>query len=709
MILRIAIAVVVLVLIGAFFAFDLGDHLSLEALRAHHDTLRVLILAKPMLYGGAFFVLYVLVTALSLPVAAIMTVAAGALFGFVIGTVVVSFASTLEALLSFLAGRYLLRDWVRQKMGDRLRTIDAGVEREGALYLFTLRHVPLVPFFAVNIGMGLTRMPAWTFTWVSQLGMLAGTMIYVNAGTQLTRIQQPSDILSWTIVGSLVLLGIFPLVARRILTAIKRWRVLRGFPTPRRMDYNMVVIGAGSGGLVSAYLAAAMKAKVALVEREAMGGDCLNTGCMPSKALIRSARFFHDAQRASTFGAKHAEVTVDFAAVMERVQSTIATIAPHDSVERFTKLGVECIHGEARIIDPYTVEVAGKRLTTRAIVIATGARPLVPELPGIDTVGVLTSANLWDLRVLPSRLVVLGGGPIGCEMAQAFRRLGSAVTQIESGDRLLKKEDADISALVRARFLDEGIDIRTGYQATAFRREGDERVVICDHAGATVEIRCEQILVALGRRANVRGFGLEGLGVELAEAGTVQVDGLLRTNIPTIFAVGDVAGPFQFTHVAGHQAWYAAVNALFSPLVGFRADYSVIPRCTFTDPEVAQVGLTEADAQRDKIDYEIIRFDLKGQDRAIAEGEAYGVVKILTPPGSDRILGASIVGPHAGELLGEITLAMRHKLGLKKILGTVHAYPTLVEALKSAAGQWRLAQTSPRTLRFLEWFHAWRR
>lgn len=474
-------------------------------------------------------------------------------------------------------------------------------------------------------------------------------------------------------------------------------------------DYNLIVIGAGSGGLVSAYIAAAMKAKVLLIEKHKMGGDCLNTGCVPSKALLRSAKMLNYVKRSQDFGFKQAKVEFEFADIMARVQRVISNIAPHDSVERYTKLGVECLQAEARVTGPHSVMVNGKTLSARAIVVATGARPLVPPIPGLDKVHYLTSDTLWGLKKLPKRLVVLGGGPIGCEMAQAFARLGSQVTLVEMAPQLLIREDDDVITEVTSRFQAEGIDVRTGHKAQSIEVRGKEQALVCDHHGAQVKILFDDILVALGRQANVTGFGLEELAVELTPRKTIAADPFLRTNLKSIYVVGDVTGPFQFTHVAAHQAWFASVNALLAPFKKFRADYRVIPWATFTDPEVARVGLNEKEAQAQGVPYEVTKYGMDDLDRAIADEEAHGFVKVLTVPGKDKILGATIVGHHAGDLLAEYVLAMKHGLGLNKILSTIHSYPTLAEANKYAAGVWRKAHAPEWALLILKTFHSWRR
>ncbi|EGV51889.1 FAD-dependent oxidoreductase [endosymbiont of Riftia pachyptila] len=706
---KIILLALLLALIAAFFVFDLGSYLTLENLKQQRDGLQQWRDQAPLLSSLGFFLVYVLVTALSLPGATVMTLAIGAIFGLVWGFVLVSFASTIGATLAFLVARFLFRDAVQQRFGDRLQSINAGMTKDGALYLFSLRLVPLFPFFVINLVMGLTPIRTWTYYWVSQLGMLAGTLVYVNAGTQLAGLDSLSGILSPALIGSFVLLGIFPLIAKRIVTLIKRRRALAGWIRPRSFDRNLVVIGGGSAGLVSAYIAAAVKAKVSLIEKHKMGGDCLNTGCVPSKALIRSSRLLAQSRRAQEWGFDSMDVKFDFGRVMERVQRVVKQVEPHDSVERYSSLGVDVIEGEARITSPYTVEVDGRELTTRNIIVATGARPFVPPIPGLDQIDYLTSDNLWQLRELPQRLLVLGGGPIGCELSQAFARFGAKVTMVEMAPRLMIREDEDVAALVQARFEEEGIEVLAGHRATEFLIENGEKRLRCDRGGDAVIVPFDQVLVAVGRRPNTSGFGLEELGLPLNPNGTIQVDDYLQSPIPSIYACGDVAGPYQFTHTAAHQAWYAAVNSLFGGFRRFRVDYSVIPFATFTDPEVARVGLNEQEAQQQGVSYEVTRFDLSELDRAIAEGEAHGMVKVLTVPGKDRILGATIVGENAGELIGEFTAAMKHGFGFNKILGTIHIYPTLLEANKYAAGEWKRAHAPQKLLEWVGRFHAWRR
>ncbi len=699
--------------IVAFFVLDLQRFLSLEQFQAQQAAIDAYYRSHPLQTALAFFALYVAVTALSLPGAALMTLAAGAIFGLLWGSVLVSFASSIGATLAFLASRFLFRDAIRQRFGDKLRAIDQGMQKEGAFYLFTLRLVPAFPFFVINLAMGLTPIPVRTFYWVSQVGMLLGTIVYVNAGTQIGRIESLRAILSPSLLISFALLGVFPLVAKKIVDAVKARKVYAGWPRPARFDRNLVVIGAGSAGLVAAYIAAAVKAKVTLVERHRMGGDCLNTGCVPSKALLRSAKLVAQMRRAGEWGLEPVEPTVDFARMMERVQRVIRQIEPHDSVERYTALGVECLAGEARITSPWTVEVRApdgtRTVTTRSIVVAAGAQPFVPPIPGLEEVGYLTSDTVWSLRTLPRRLVVLGGGPIGCELAQAFARLGAQVTQVEMLPRLMVREDPEISAMVAQRFAAEGIDVQVNTKASEFRRENGEKVLLAKREGAEVRIPFDAVLVAVGRVANTRGYGLEELGIPVTRQRTVEVDEFMRTRFPNIYACGDVAGPYQFTHTAAHTAWYAAVNALFGRFRRFRADFSVIPWATFTEPEVARVGLNETEAKEKGVAYEVTTYGIDDLDRAIADGEAHGLVKVLTVPGRDRILGATIVGEHAGDLIIEYITAMKHGIGLNRILGTIHIYPTLAEANKYAAGNWKRAHAPQGLLRWAERYHGWMR
>ncbi len=707
--LRLLLIAALVVVALAAWRMGLVDQLNLETLKARQADLSAWTQAHWGLALAGFFVLYVVVTAVSIPGAAILTLAAGALFGLVTGALLVSFASTLGATLAFLSARFVLRDTLEARYGERLKNINAGVKRDGGFYLFTLRLVPVFPFFIINLLSGLTALPVRTFYWVSQLGMLPGTIAYVFAGTQLAQIESASDVLSPGLIGAFVLLGVLPLLMRKLVQWLQARKVYAGYSKPRHFDYNLIVIGAGSAGLVSAYIGSAVKAKVALIEKHKMGGDCLNTGCVPSKALIRSARLLAEARDSAHYGIARMDAQFDFAQVMERVANVVRKVEPHDSVERYTELGVDVIQGSAQLLSPWEVNVDGRRLSARSIVLASGARPLVPGIPGLDQVPYLTSDSLWDLRQLPKRLVVLGGGPIGCELTQCFARFGSEVTVVEMAPRLLPREDADAAEEVRARFAAEGITVAAAHKALRVEHDGDGGRLICEHNGSEVSFAFDKLLLALGRRANTEGFGLQELGVVVRGNGTIDADALLRTNFPNIYVCGDATGPFQFTHVAAHQAWYAAVNALLAPWWSFKVDYRVIPWATFTDPEVARVGLSEDEAKQRGIAVEVTRYGIDDLDRAIADGSDHGFVKVLTAPGKDRILGATIVGAHAGDLLAEFVMAMKYGIGLNKLLGTIHIYPTMTEANKYAAGVWKRAHAPQGALRLAERFFRWRR
>jgi len=701
-----------LVLLGMgalFFLFDLDQSFSLVNLKNQLDEFDAYYSRHRVLTMAVYMAVYILVTALSIPGAAIMTLGGGALFGIFYGTLLVSFASTLGATLAFLLSRYLFKDWVQHKFSSKLAAINKGIEKEGGFYLFTLRLVPVFPFFVINLVMGITTIPTSVFYIVSQLGMLPVTIVFINAGTQLVKIESASDILSFNILLSFALLGIFPIMVKRIMAIVRQQKIVSKFSKPKRYDYNLVVIGAGAAGLVAAYIAASVKAKVALIEAHKMGGDCLYTGCIPSKALLASAKVLSHAKRAKDFGFESVCVDFNFAAVMERVQSIIKKVAPHDSVDRYTRLGVECIQGRAEIVSPFKVKVKDRILTTKNIIVATGAKPLVPDLPGLDQIPYLTSDNVWDIRVLPKTMVILGAGPVGCELAQGFSRLGSKVTLVQRGTRIMKKEDPDAAQAVLDRFQAEGVQVLLNHLPRAIEVLGQEKQLICDHEGKQTRIPFDEILIALGRTPNVKGFGLEELGVELTGNRHIKTNEFLQTNFSNIFCSGDVHGLYQFTHTAAHESWYSAVNALFGRFKKFTIDYTIIPWATYTDPEVARVGINETDANRAGIAYEMVKYGFEDLDRAIADSEDSGFVKVLTVPGKDKILGVTIVGNHAADVIAEFVLAMKHGIGLNKILGTIHIYPTMAEASKYAAGMWKKNHAPEKLLAWIKKYHAWMR
>lgn len=728
---KLALVGSIVLLVGAFFFFDLQHYLSLSELKAQQQQLALWQNQMPLVFIFGYLCIYIIAAALSFPGATVLTLAGGALFGVVQGSILVSFASSLGATLAFLLSRYVLREGVQQKFGDKLSTLNAGIEKNGAFYLLTLRLAPIFPFFIVNLLMGLTPIRVLTFYGISQLGMLPATIVYVNAGTQLSKIDSLSGIVSPGLLLSFGLLAIFPLLTQWLLASIQRRRVYSRWQKPKRFDRNLIVIGAGAAGLVTSYIAAAVKAKVTLIEAHKMGGDCLNYGCVPSKALIKSAKLAAQIQHAERYGLEGvylndknlngqnesgSAVRINFKAVMARVHRVIEAVAPHDSVERYTNLGVEVLSGYAQIIDPWTVEISlnngeKTRLTSRSIVIAAGARPFVPPLPGINDVGYVTSDTLWQAfaqrEQAPKRLIVLGGGPIGCELAQCFARLGSQVSQIEMSSRILVREDVEVSALALASLQADGVQVLTAHKALRCEKQDDRKFLLVEHQGVELRLEFDELICAVGRVARLDGYGLEALGIPTQR--TVVVNEYLQTLYPNIYAAGDVAGPFQFTHTAAHQAWYAAVNALFGGFKKFKVDYSVIPWTTFIDPEVARVGLNEQEAMEKKIPYEVTRYHLDDLDRAIADSSTQGFVKVLTVPGKDKILGVTIVGVHAGDLLAEFVLAMKHGLGLNKILGTIHTYPTLAEANKYVAGEWKRAHAPQKVLQWVKRFHDWQR
>ena len=706
---QIIIILAIVGVLGFFFYLDFSQYLSLEYIKEQQTNFLEFYKENTLLAMGAFTGVYIVSTALSLPGAVLLTLLGGALFGLLVGTILVSFASSIGATLAFLVSRLLLRDWVQNKFGSYLKSFNDGVQKDGGFYLFTLRLIPAVPFFVINLVMGLTPMKAITFYGVSQLGMLAGTIVFVNAGTQLAQLDSLSGILSPEIIFSFVLLGIFPFLARKLVGFYKGRRVMSKFKKPKSFDYNMVVIGGGAAGLVTSYIGAATKGKVALIEKHKMGGDCLNTGCVPSKALIRSAKFMADVKKCQKLGFKSAHVDFNFADVMERIQRVIRTIEPHDSIERYTSLGVECHTGEAKIISPYEVSVNGKFLTTRNIVVGTGARPSIPPIDGIDNVEYFTSDTIWDIREQPKNLLVLGGGPIGSELSQAFARLGSNVTQVERNKRLIPKEDPEVSQMVLESFQNDGINVLVGHTPKRFFKRDGKDFLECESNGNSVEVEFDTLLIALGRKANTTGFGLEELGVELTPQKTIKVDEYMKTNIPNIYACGDVAGPYQFTHIAAHQAWYCAVNSMLNPFYGFKVDYSTVPWSTFTDPEVARSGLNEIEAKEQGIPYDVTTYGIDDLDRAIADEAAHGIVKVLTVPGKDKVIGVTIAGLHAGDIISEYVAAMKNGFGMNKILGTIHIYPTLAEANKYAAGNWKKNNVTEKALAWGERINRWRR
>lgn len=682
---------------------------SLAALRQVAQQASAFQHNSPGLSLFAYFFLYIFICALSLPGAAALTIVGGALFGMAKTTVVVSFASTLGATLAFITSRYLLRKVIQERFSDRFESVQRGIRREGALYLFALRLVPLFPFFLVNLLMGLTPIRLSTFFWVSQVGMLPGTLAYVYAGTELANIQNIHDIVSSKLLFAFAILGILPLISSRIVSILRTRKMAQQWNAPKEFDFNMTVIGAGSAGLVSAYVAAATKAKVALIERAQMGGDCLNTGCVPSKALLKTARIVAQASRAKEFGLRSLCAEFEFDEIMQRVQRVIRRIEPHDSRERYEKLGVQCIQGDAEILDPYRVRVNGKVYSSKSLVVATGAMPTIPAIEGIERIQFVTSETLWELRELPKRLLVVGGGPVGCELAQCFARFGSEVTLLETASQILSKEDFEAAQVVRESLEADGVQVHLSTELNRFFIEDSEQIAVALGPDGEVRAQFDLALLAVGRTPRTSNLGLDRLGVQLRENGTIETDRYLRTAVPNIYACGDVTGPYQLTHAGAYQAWCASMNALFSPWKSFSANYRVIPRCTYTEPELAHVGITEREALSRNIDYEVTQYYLSELDRAICEEDTAGFVKVITPRKSGSILGVTIVGHGAGELISEFVLAMKKGMKLGSLLSIIHTYPTMAEANKFVAGEWRKNHVPTWVVKVAEKFHAWRR
>jgi len=696
-------------LLWAYFAFDGQRYLSL-------DFFRDLYAQQPLLTAGVYFAIYVIATAISIPGAALLTIIGGMLFGLWTGILLVSFASSIGATLAFLVSRFLLRDWVQATFSSHLSTINQGIEKQGGYYLFGLRLIPLFPFWMINLVMGLTPLKTSTFYLVSQLGMLAGTFVYVNAGASIGSIDEFSaaGIMTPGVISSFLLLALFPLLVRAVVNVVDRRKRYRGYKKPRKFDTNLIVIGAGSGGLVSAYIGATLKARVTLIERDKMGGDCLNTGCVPSKALIRAAKSMADMKKAAALGVNVGAPEVDFTRVMGRVQNVINTIEPHDSVERYTNLGVDCVYGNAKLISPWVVDVDGQQISAEKIIIASGARPTLPPTPGLDQVDPLTSETLWKLEDLPKRFLIVGGGAIGCELAQAFQRLGSRVTLVEMQAQLLPRDDQQVASFMQQCLESEGVRVLTNYSAEKFESHADHCLAeltpssesnsesSSESSSELVQMEFDRVLIAIGRTANTENLGLEALGIPLNANGTITTDDYLRTCYPNILACGDVVGPYQLTHAASHQAWFAAVNGLLGRFKKFRVDYRIMPQVVFTDPQIGRVGLNQREAEQQGIVVEITQYDLSDLDRAIADNDAQGFIQVLTVPGKDRILGATIVGPQAGELINEFVLAMKHNLGLNKLLGTIRSYPTLSEGNRFVAGEWKRKHVPHRLLAILQ-------
>lgn len=696
------------VVIGiAFFWFDLDKYLTLEMIQSRSGALRDQVHAHPWWAAGVFFTVYAGLTVMSFPGTVVLTLLAGALFGLVEGTILVSFASNIGALIAMLISRFLLQDWVQRRFAAQISSINRGLERDGSFYLFTLRLIPLVPFVLLNPALGLTRVGFWTFWWTTQLGMLPGNLIYVNAGRQLARVREISDILTPSMIGTLVLLAVFPLIATRLLTFYKGRKVYRGWEKPTMFEHNIAVIGAGNGGLAAARAAASMKANVALIERGQLGGAALQSGSVPARALMQAANLSHGLQHSSALG-RRLQPQVDFAHVMQQVRRTLDDAHSALATDIRKETAVTLIDGEAQLTSPWTVTVDGRTITSRAFVIATGSRPCLPEIPGIDAVEPLTCETLWALDERPERFLILGGNAAACELAQAFQRLGCQVTLAVDGGQLLEQEEPEAQLAILNALHADGVAVLLDHVPQRFEVDEDERRLLCAVGDDVTALPFDRVLIALGRRAHIDGLGLEKLQLNLRDDGSLEVDEYLATRYPNIYAVGAVTDPSCSTQSAIHNAWYAAANGLFAGIKRFVVNDRAVPRVAFTSPEVASVGLTEAQLKLTEQAYEVTQIDLDALEATQLGAGNTGMLKVLTERGRDRILGVTLVGEGASETLAVFVLAMKHKLGLNKLRRTVHINPTLAEVSLAAADAWRRSHSAKRPQSWVERLHRWR-
>lgn len=693
-----------------YYLFFPKEYLSLAFVKENINSIKNYVNYNYTTSALSYLIIYSLSSALAIPSALILTLSSGILFGLVPGILLTSLGSTLGAVLAFLISRYLFLDLFKSKFRNQYEQMDKEIKKNGNLHLLTLRLVPIFPFWLVNLLMGLSEISLWRYLFISFAGMIPATIVYVYAGLSLSSISELRDVISPSIFFSLLLLSILPYVLRAVVNYYLKKKLYRHYKKPRAFDYNLIIIGGGSAGLVTTFIARILKAKVAIIEKEKMGGDCLNTGCVPSKSLIKIAKIISYGKTPSSWGLKNINIDFSFEDIMNKIHSIIKEIEPHDSIVRYTQLGAECFLGQAQILSPWEVQIGEKIISAKYLVIATGARPIIPQIPGIESISPLTSENIWQLKKQPARLGILGGGVIAAELAQAFSRLGSSVFIIEESSRILSREDEDASGLIHEIFIKEGIKIYTSHTLKKCEKSGDEKILLCiDREGREISLVCDQLFIAIGRKATTSGFGLEKIKLDLNDNGSIKVNEYMQTSLPNIFACGDVAGPFNLTHAASHQAWHTTVNALLGFIKMFKINYSVLPVCTYTDPEIATVGYSKAELIKKSIPFEETIFPMKDLDRAIIEGETCGFVKVFTPPNSDKILGVVIISAEASTMILEFTLAMKHNLGLNKILNTIHAYPGMGEANKYLAGRWKQRKSRLNLLKALERFHTFSR
>ena len=707
------IIVFLLIIAAIFFMadwFDLSQHLTLSQLKHHQLYLHSLVQDFPVQSVVIYFIAYIVMAGLALPGALIFTLAGGALFGLATGVILASFASTLGALASFLVARFFLHDFVQTRYQQRLTVINQKIQQQGATYLLFLRLVPAFPFFMVNLLMALTPISACTYYIVSQIGMLPATFIFVNAGTELAKISSVDDILSIPLLLSLLLLACLPFISKQLAKRVSCWRLYKSWQRPKKFDYHTIVIGGGAAGLVAAYTTQTLQGKVALIEKHQMGGDCLNTGCVPSKSILRTAKFIHDIGQHSNYGVQQAEFKLQFQQVMQRVREKISTIAPKDSIKRYNDMGVDCFQAHAQLLSPWQVEAVSKNskitISAKNIILAGGATPNVPTIPGLENINYYTSDNIWHLDHLPEKLLIIGAGPIGCELGQAFVRLGAEVTMINRNERILTNEDPQAAHALQYALQQDGVKILNNFNPLRIDDNSKNFSLMGEQHNEILHIAFSHCLIATGRKPSL--FGCEALDIETNSHGQVITNDKQQTNYPNIYACGDITSPLQYTHSASHQAWYAAFNALFRPFKQFNCQLNHIPRAIYTDPEVASLGISEQQAIQKNIPHEISYFAMDDVDRAITDEATTGFIKVITRRNNDKILGVCIVGEHSSELIAEFVLAKTHNLGLNKILQTVHLYPTRGEINRLVAGQWRQKKFTAYQRKLLKLFQNWR-
>lgn len=702
-------------------------------------------------WGPVIFVgLYVVATVLFVP-GSLLTLGAGAVFGVALGSVCVSISATLGATAAFLVGRYLARDAIARKIEkhEKFATIDRAVADEGWKIVLLTRLSPVFPFTLLNYAFGLTRVKLSHYVLASWIGMIPGTVMYVYLGSLVNvgagHRQRTTG--EWVLYGVGLLATVTVTVfvtrlARRALAkkigsteTVQSSKEIMSVPSApvlvRPADahnarlvsnvhppdwqnpspapcYNLVVIGAGTAGLVTAAGAAGLGAKVALVEKSLLGGDCLNVGCVPSKAVIRSGRAVFDAKEAGPFGVRVGKpVEIDFSAVMERMRKLRADLSPHDSAQRFANLGVDVFLGEARFASPDTVEVAGQTLRFKRAVIATGARAVEPPILGLAEAGYLTNETVFNLTQRPARLAVIGGGPIGCELAQAFQRLGSQVSLLHKNAHLLDREDMEAAALVQKAFIREGVALHLNATITRVERSAGGKLVYYEAQGKEETLAVDEILAGAGRAPNIEGLNLEAAGVRYDRRKGVLVNDCLQTSNPHIYGAGDVCLAWKFTHAADFSARIVIQNALF--LGRKKASTLTMPWCTYTDPEIAHVGLYERDARERGVEVDTYVREFKEVDRAVLDGEEDGFVKFHVKKGHDEILGATIVARHAGEMISEISVAMAARIGLGKLASVIHPYPTQAEALRQCGDAYNRTRLTPTVKKWMGRWLAWQR